>query len=308
MNTSRSKMLVRLSKQNIKHYNNTDLVTVVSNVINDCLEKENRNRNNHNEYENYLQDDLGSRNFISPIIPLSESQLNECISEELGERVYAQLVPALICDKNLDDSNISTEDFHQSTSSHIHVNSVQSNLYCDLTSKTKIQSIKNQEHIATGSINNLDEDDFDTLNLLTGTQNIISTELSTEMQPAPCLAHSSPPSVSPKPSTSLAPVSPIAHIETQLLTRKKKRSFLEESTAIDKPAVEDNCQTPKKPKRNRDPAAILETQRLKHPLLPPCSCKKQCIQKISETERQPFLDTILELGPATGPRLYIKKC
>ncbi|CAG5045992.1 unnamed protein product [Parnassius apollo] len=113
MNTSRSKMLVRLSKQNIKHYNNTDSVTVVSNVINDCIEKENRNRNNHNEYENYLQDDLGSRNFISPIIPLSESQLNECISEELGERVYAQLVPALICDKNLDVSNISTEDFHQ---------------------------------------------------------------------------------------------------------------------------------------------------------------------------------------------------
>ncbi|CAG4978894.1 unnamed protein product [Parnassius apollo] len=181
MNTSRSKMLVRLSKQNIKHYNNTDSVTVVSNVISDFLEKENRNRNNHNEYENYLQDDLGSRNFISPIWNDSESQLNEYISEELGERVYAQLVPALICDKNLDVSNISTEDFHQSTSSHIHVNSVQSNLYCDLTSKTKIQSIKNQEHIATGSINNLDEDDFDTLNLLTVTQNIISTELSTEM-------------------------------------------------------------------------------------------------------------------------------
>ncbi|CAG5043320.1 unnamed protein product [Parnassius apollo] len=218
MNTSQSKMLVKLSKQNIKHYNNTDSVTVVSNVISNCLEKENRNRNNHNEYENYLQDDLGSRNFISSIIPLSESQLNECISEELGERVYAQLVPALICDKNLDVSNISIEDFHQSTSSHIHVNSVQS--------KTKIQSIKNQEHIATGSINNLDEDDFDTLNLLTVTQNIISTELSTEMQPAPCLAHSSPPSVSPKPSTSLAPVSPIAHIETELLTRKKNVASL----------------------------------------------------------------------------------
>lgn len=48
MSTNRSEMLVRLSKQNMKHYNNSDSVTVASSVISDCQEKENIDCNNHN--------------------------------------------------------------------------------------------------------------------------------------------------------------------------------------------------------------------------------------------------------------------
>lgn len=40
MNTNHSKMLIKLSKNNIKHYYNTDSVTVVSDVFNTCFEKE----------------------------------------------------------------------------------------------------------------------------------------------------------------------------------------------------------------------------------------------------------------------------
>ena len=124
-----------------------------------------------------------------PIVPLSETQLDECLSEELGEGVYSQRIPSLISDKSL--------------------------------------------------------------------------------------THTNNPYSAPTPSTSTAILIPLG-----------KKRLITPAAAHEPTYEDDNSQKIKKPKRNRNPEAVLEKQRLKHPLLPPCSCKKQCLQNIPEIERQ----------------------
>lgn len=53
---------------------------------------------------------------------------------------------------------------------------------------------------------------------------------------------------------------------------------------------ETHCSQTKKPKRVRNPELILKTQREKHPIRPPCACKKACITSISQIEREKIHD------------------
>lgn len=82
--------------------------------------------------------------------------------------------------------------------------------------------------------------------------------------------------------------SAVSSIELDNRTKNNKRHRSNRPSSISYKLFTEasNCLIIEKPKRIRDPIKMLEKLRSEHPMLSPCSCKKQCIQKICEDERQ----------------------
>lgn len=100
----RNKLLVKLSQNNVQHYNSSSSTTMASELNHILTEKENITGSNterpsmNTSYEYNSVDKCSSYVFdsrnISPLIPLTEAQINECIADNLGDDVnYAELLP-----------------------------------------------------------------------------------------------------------------------------------------------------------------------------------------------------------------------
>ncbi|CAH1643909.1 unnamed protein product [Spodoptera littoralis] len=92
MSGYRNRLLVKLSQSNKQHHNNSSCTTMASELNSVFDDKENIDCSDNMELDcsSFV---FEARN-ISPLIPLSESQLNECIAENLGDDVnYAELLP-----------------------------------------------------------------------------------------------------------------------------------------------------------------------------------------------------------------------
>lgn len=105
MSSQRNRLLINLSHSKSQHHNVTYSATMASELNREiCGESEKENDMNgsnlelpgtNDPYESSLSN-FDSRN-ISPLIPLSESQLDECLSENLGDVDYTELLPVGIC-------------------------------------------------------------------------------------------------------------------------------------------------------------------------------------------------------------------
>lgn len=71
--------------------------------------------------------------------------------------------------------------------------------------------------------------------------------------------------------------------ETNIKSQNRKDS---QSDSVDINDLDPDEKRTKKRKRNRTPDSMLKSQRNKHPMLATCSCKKKCIEKISEEKRK----------------------
>ncbi|PZC82453.1 hypothetical protein B5X24_HaOG210494 [Helicoverpa armigera] len=105
MSGYRNRLLVKLSQSNKQHHNNSSCTTMASELNSVLNEKENITGINKERPGINTSYDCGSIEYdcstyafdsrnISPLIPLSESQINECIADNLGGDVnYVDLLP-----------------------------------------------------------------------------------------------------------------------------------------------------------------------------------------------------------------------
>lgn len=249
MSGYRNKLLIKLSQNNVQHYNNSNCATMVSQLLLNCdLQKETETNTDRPSlcvpYDDRIVSCIDSR-VIGPLIPISESEYCPSFCEEIGEGNYTEL------------------------------------LTVDVVAPSISQCLQVPESVP----NNLDNHpelpvshDFVT----------VTTKAIIEHQPY-CHNTVIPTTNIRKPrATSDIDYDKIVPMIEDNCVRSMKRSI----TSNEKPNDIENQEQieillPKKSKRLRDPKDILENQKKKHPMKPPCSnCKKSCSEHIDELKRK----------------------
>lgn len=248
MSGYRNKLLIKLSQNNVQHYNNSNCPTMTSNLNSDMQKVDDtiipsRGPGLCVPYEDHIIDtSIDCRN-ISPLIPLSESEYN-CTSlcDEISQGNYTELLDVVT-------SSMSRDDFLEASSG------------TNNEDNRPVLQVSHDDAPVTNVTSSMSQDVF----LQASTSGTSNVHNSPELQ----VSHED---VLVNNIDQTQYTSPIRDPHTP-------------SNAVDCDSEIDNdiIHPKKKAKRLRNPIDILLHQKQKHPIIPPCcNCNKSCTRHIGE--------------------------